>query len=59
MIIVGVVIAETIHPACMCEGGGRGGPGEPEGGGRAFYYTCVRVYYCSTYNNAVRVGGGG
>jgi hypothetical protein len=27
--------AETIHPACMCEGGGRGG----ERGGRAFYYT--------------------
>ena len=22
---VGVLVAETIHPACMCEGGGRGG----------------------------------
>ena len=21
----GVLVAETIHPACMCEGGGRGG----------------------------------
>ena len=29
--LVGVVVAETIHPACMCEGGGRGG----EGGERA------------------------
>ena len=29
------MVAEPIHPACMCEGGGRGG----EGGGRAFYYT--------------------
>jgi hypothetical protein len=28
--LVGVLVAETIHPACMCEGGGRGG----EGGGR-------------------------
>jgi hypothetical protein len=26
-----VLVAETIHPACMCEGGGCGG----EGGGRA------------------------
>jgi hypothetical protein len=34
---VGVLVAETIHPACMCEGGGRGG----EGGGRAFYYTYI------------------
>jgi hypothetical protein len=33
--LVGVLVAETIHPACMCEGGGHGG----EGGGRAFYYT--------------------
>jgi hypothetical protein len=33
--LVGVLAAETIHPACMCEGGGRGG----ERGGRAFYYT--------------------
>ena len=23
--LVGVLVAETIHPACMCEGGGRGG----------------------------------
>ena len=22
------MVAETIHPACMCEGGGRGGEGE-------------------------------
>jgi hypothetical protein len=29
--LVGVLVAETIHPACMCEGGGRGG----EGRGRA------------------------
>ena len=29
--LVGVLVTETIHPACMCEGGGRGG----EGGGRA------------------------
>ena len=29
--LVSVVVAETIHPACMNEGGGRGG----EGGGRA------------------------
>jgi len=29
------LVAETIHPASMCEGGGRGG----EGGGRVFYYT--------------------
>ena len=34
---VGVLVAETIHPACMCEGGGRGG----ERGGRAFYYTYI------------------
>ena len=25
--LVGVLVAETIHPACMCEGGGRGGQG--------------------------------
>ena len=25
--LVGVLVAETIHPACMCEGGGRGGEG--------------------------------
>ena len=31
----GVLVAETIHAACMCVGGGHGG----EGGGRAFYYT--------------------
>ena len=31
--LVGVLVAETIHPACMCEGGGRGGEG------RAFNYT--------------------
>jgi len=35
--LVGVLAAETIHPACMCEGGGRGG----ERGGRAFYYTYI------------------
>jgi hypothetical protein len=29
--LVAVVVAETIQPACMCEGGGRG----QEGGGRA------------------------
>ena len=29
--LVGVLVAETIHPVCMCEGGGRGG----EGRGRA------------------------
>jgi len=29
------LVAETIHPACVCQGGGRGG----ERGGRAFYYT--------------------
>jgi hypothetical protein len=29
-------VAEIIHPACMCEGGGRGGRG-----GRAFYYTYI------------------
>ncbi len=23
--LVDVLVAETIHPACMCEGGGRGG----------------------------------
>jgi hypothetical protein len=23
--MVGVLVAETIHPACMCEGGGRWG----------------------------------
>jgi len=31
--LVGVLVAETIHPACMCEGGGRAG----ERGGRAFW----------------------
>jgi hypothetical protein len=35
--VVGVLVAETIHPECMCEGGGRGG----EEGGRAFYYTYI------------------
>ena len=30
-----MVVAETIHPACMCEGGGLVG----KKGGRAFYYT--------------------
>jgi hypothetical protein len=35
--LVGVLVAETIHPACMGEGGGRGG----ERGGRAFYYTYI------------------
>ena len=35
--LVGVLVAETIHPAFMCEGGGRGG----ERGGRAFYYTYI------------------
>jgi hypothetical protein len=32
--LVCVLVAETIHPACMCEGGGRGG----ERGWRAFYF---------------------
>ncbi len=35
--LVGVLVAETIHPACMCEGGGRGG----ERGGHTFYYTYI------------------
>jgi len=35
--LVGFLIAETIHPACVCEGGGRGG----EGGNRAFCYTYI------------------
>jgi hypothetical protein len=35
--LVGVLVAETILPACMGEGGGRGG----EKGGRAFYYTYI------------------
>jgi hypothetical protein len=35
--VVGVLVAETIHPACMCEGGGHGG----EGGGCTFYYTYI------------------
>jgi hypothetical protein len=35
--VLGVLIAETIHPECMCEGGGRGG----KRGERAFYYTYV------------------
>ena len=33
--LVGVLVAETIHPACMCEGGGRGGEG------RACNYTYI------------------
>ena len=33
--LVGGLVAETIHPACMCEGGGRGGEG------RAFNYTYI------------------
>ena len=28
--MVGVLVAETIHPACICEGGGRGGEGEAD-----------------------------
>jgi hypothetical protein len=44
-VLVGVLVAETIHPACMCEGGGRGG----ERGGRAFYNTGVCVYYTYIY----------
>jgi hypothetical protein len=35
--LVSVLVAETIRPACMGEGGGRGG----EKGGRAFYYTYI------------------
>ena len=35
--LVGVLVAKSIHPACMCEGGGRGG----ERSGRAFYYTYI------------------
>ena len=35
--LVDVLVAETINPACMCVGGGRGG----ERGGRAFYYTYI------------------
>ena len=35
--LVGVLVAETIHPACMCEGGGRGGKRV----GHAFYYTYI------------------
>jgi hypothetical protein len=35
--LVCVLVAETIHPACMCEGAGRRG----ERGGRAFYYTYI------------------
>ena len=35
--LVCVLVAETIHPVCMCAGGGRGG----ERGGRAFYYTYI------------------
>jgi hypothetical protein len=35
--LVGILVAETIHPACMREGGGRGG----ERGGRSFYYTYI------------------
>jgi hypothetical protein len=35
--LVGVLVAETIHPACICEGGGRWG----ERGGREFYYTYI------------------
>jgi hypothetical protein len=45
--LVGVLVAETIHPACMCEGGGRGG----ERGGRAFYYT-----YCPRPRPATEAG---
>jgi hypothetical protein len=37
--LVGVLVAETIHPACMCEGGGRGG----KRGRRAFYYTYIYI----------------
>ncbi len=33
--LVGVLVAKTIHPVCMCEGGGRGGEG------RAFNYTYI------------------
>jgi hypothetical protein len=35
--LVGVLGADTIHPACMCVGGGRW----VERGGRAFYYTYI------------------
>ena len=35
--LVGVVVAETIHPACMCEGGGHGG----ERDWCAVYYTYI------------------
>ncbi len=35
--LVCVLVAETIHPVCMCEGGGRGG----ERGGHTFYYTYI------------------
>jgi hypothetical protein len=37
--MVGVLIAENIHPACMCEGGGHGG----ERGGSAFCYTYIYI----------------
>ena len=33
--LVGVLVAETIHPACMRE------EDTGEGGGRAFYYTYI------------------
>ncbi len=36
---VGVLVAETIHPSCMCEGGGRGG----ERGGLTVYYTYIYI----------------
>ena len=35
--LVGVLVVETIHPSCMCAGGGRGG----ERGWRAFYHTYI------------------
>ena len=50
--LVGDLVAETIHPACMCEGGGRGG----EKGWRAFYYTYIYIGKRESCEGAELVG---
>ena len=42
--MVGVLVAETIHPACMCEGRGLGGEGGGIAIGPATTQTCSSLF---------------
>jgi hypothetical protein len=47
--LVGVLVAETIHPACMCEGGGQYSVFRTRGGGTTYTVSRYLIWTCNFF----------